>query len=85
MRAIFESFIETALNSNKEKFTNNNGTSIIKLVAVIGSFIMAELLLLFIGQFIWNNTLIKLIPSVQPLTSVWDLLLLSILFRLFSN
>lgn len=44
----------------------------------IGS-IMWFTIVLFFGKYLWNNVLIKLIPGIKPVTSVWEILGLSVL------
>jgi hypothetical protein len=46
------------------------------------SFILLVILLL-IGEYLWNNVLAKLVTVVKPVTSAWQILGLWILFSLF--
>ena len=53
---------------------------------VFGMDVIANLtalvILLFLGKFLWNNYLTKLVTVVNPVESVFDLLALSILLNL---
>ena len=49
------------------------------------SFIIVELILLVIGKFIWNKVVIFIIPGVNRINSIWQLLGLSILIKLLTN
>jgi len=50
-----------------------------EILGVFVGFILWFFLILFFGEYLWNNVLIKLIPGVKPVTSVWQILGLSIL------
>lgn len=54
-----------------------------EVLGVFIGFILWLFILLFFGQYLWNNVLIKLIPGIKPVTSVWQIvgivLLISIL------
>lgn len=51
---------------------------------VIGLFfiIISQILLLFFGKFLWNNYLVKTFKNVNSINTVWELLAISILFKL---
>ena len=40
---------------------------------------------LFLGRWLWNNILIKLIPGIKPITSIWQILGLSVLISLLTG
>ena len=72
------------LNSNgSEKFTDvvyyNSITDVI--VAII-MLVLWLLLLLLVGKYIFNNVLVKVIPAIKPICTVWELFLLTILFNI---
>lgn len=50
------------------------GSVIITLIAIV--------LLLLIGEFLWNNVLVKVTTIFKPVTSVWQILGLVILIKL---
>jgi hypothetical protein len=50
-----------------------------EILGVFVGFILWFFLILFFGEYLWNNVLVKLIPGVKPVTSVWQILGLSIL------
>lgn len=68
---------------NNENFTDkrekeNNFNLIIGLFFII----ISQVLLLFFGKFLWNNYFVKTFKNVNSINTVWDLLALSILFKL---
>ena len=53
---------------------------------VLGSLLMSFIslvILLLIGEYLWNNVLAKLVTVLKPVTSPWQILGLWILFSLF--
>ena len=51
------------------------------LGALVG-FVLYILIILFLGEYLWNNVLAKVVTVVKPIQSVWQLLGLMILFGL---
>lgn len=51
------------------------------LITVITAFIIL-VLILFAGQWLWNNVLVSLVPAVKPAKSVWQILGLAVLISL---
>lgn len=47
--------------------------------------IIWTLIVLFIGRWLWNTILIELIPGIKPITSIWQILGLSVLISLLSG
>ncbi len=77
---VLESFYSKMV-SNKEGF-NDRSYSWFPIMLALLTVIILQLIL---GQFLWNNYLIKLIPSIQPTRGIVDILALSFLFRLMFN
>ena len=76
-----ENFINACVN-NREGFDSERmRTSVIALV----SFVVVELLVLLLGQWLWNNSLTNLVTVVRPVSNMWHLLGVSLLFRLMFN
>ena len=72
----------SACVNNKEGFeTERMRTSVISIV----SFVVVELLVLLLGQWLWNSSLVNLVTIVRPVSSMWHLLGVSVLFRLMFN
>jgi len=71
---------------NNENFMDKNEKENIRndYSLVIGLFfiIISQILLLFFGKFLWNNYFVKTFKNVNSINTVWDLLALSILFKL---
>ena len=40
------------------------------------------LILSIFGQYLWNNILVRLIPAIQPVKNILDLVGISILFKI---
>ena len=51
------------------------------LVSLV-SYVIVLVLLLTLGEYLWNNVLVKLISVVKPVKSIWELLALQILLSL---
>ena len=52
---------------------------------LFGSFlanILALILLALLGEYLWNNVLAKVVTVVKPVTSIWQILGLYVLFSL---
>jgi hypothetical protein len=47
--------------------------------------IIWTLIVLFIGRWLWNTILIELIPGIKPITSIWQILGLSVLISLLTG
>lgn len=52
---------------------------------ILISFIIIELLVLCFGKWLWNNIAVQLIPVLKPAKTIWQILGISILFKLLSN
>ena len=50
-----------------------------EMLGLFIGFIIWLFIILFFGKYLWNNVLINLIPGIKPVTSVWEILGLSIL------
>jgi hypothetical protein len=44
--------------------------------------LLSIVLLLFLGEYLWNKVLVKLVTVVKPITSIWQLLGLYVLIAL---
>ena len=80
MRQILENLYSKILPV-KEDFGHKKETRS-NLVPLLLANLTALVILLFLGKFLWNNYLTKLVTVVNPVESVFDLLALSILLNL---
>ena len=48
-------------------------------IAALIAFIFFMILHLFITKWLWNNVLVKLVPSIKRATNMWQMLGLTIL------
>jgi len=76
-----ENFINACVNNREGFGSERMRSSVIALV----SFVIVELLVLLLGQWLWNSALVDLVTIVRPVTSMWRLLGVSVLFRLMFN
>ena len=69
--------------TGNENFTDmvyrNSVTDVI--VAII-MLVLWLLLLLLVGKYVFNTVLVKVLPVVKPVSSVWELFLLTVLFNI---
>lgn len=73
VQTVFSSMRE-ALNrnvSNSESFTNVTQVPLVVLLMVV---VAVELLLLFLGKFLYNNVLCKTVTALKPLPTIWHFL-----------
>ena len=52
---------------------------------ILGGLVMtiiSLIILMLIGEYLWNKVLVKLVSVVKPVTSMWQILGLYILFSL---
>ena len=61
------------------KLISGNSLKKSDLLELSISFIIWLLILLFFGKYLWNTVLIKLVPGIKQVTSMWQILGLSIL------
>lgn len=79
MFEIIKTGVTEFLNKDTEGFSvKNKNTTIITII----SFVILYILVLLFGQYLWNNILVTLVPAVKPVTSVFQLLGLTILLSL---
>lgn len=78
---LLESFYGKVVSQHEEGFSQKN-YSWIPIVLALITLIILQLLL---GKFLWNNYLIRLIPTIQPVRGIIDILAMSFLVRLMFN
>ena len=73
----------------KEGFSDtlnmNNQFNSVNKASALGSFIALIIwlaIILWFGEYLFNHVLVKVIPAIKPITSVWQLLGLSLLFNM---
>ena len=69
-------------DGKKENFGNEKTKTTLILVLALVTLIFLQL---FVGKYLWNNYLTKLVPAVQPAEGMIDILAVSLLFRLLFN
>lgn len=77
-----QKFVQSALSKNKETFGDKSTYDAISLLIALLIIVMLQL---FLGKYLWNNYLIKLVPSISPADGVIDILAISLLYRLLFN
>jgi uncharacterized membrane protein len=53
------------------------------LVASLLAFIIAILILSFVGKYLWNSSVAELFTFARPVTSVWQIISLMLLMAIF--
>lgn len=87
MRKIIETLIKYSLH-RPENFsggameTLGNNTKIIVSIATV---LIMQVILMFLGKWLWNNYLVKAITIVNPLESIWQIMAISVLLQLLSS
>lgn len=76
----------TSILSNNEFFENNNEDNLdnVKELSTIILFVSSFLLILFLffGKYLWNNILVKIIPSIKPVDTILQFIGLWILLQI---
>lgn len=73
---------------SKEHFNNIDGNGYNYGSQAFAAFIVLIiyiLIILFIGKFLWNDVLCKLVTIVKPAYTIWQILGIAILFWLFGG
>mgnify|MGYP001245012171 CR=1 FL=1 len=79
---VLEKFYSACLD-DKEHFGNNSRLR--QVLPLILSVLTVELLVLFLGKYLWNNYLVGAVTFVNPVTSVVQLFAITVLLRLLIN
>jgi len=75
-RAAVEGFTSTNQDPTKRK------DIYMELLAVLLAFVVALIILGFVGQLLWNNVIMDLFTFVKPVRSVWQIIGLAIFLSL---
>lgn len=75
-RAAVEGFTSTNQDPTKRK------DIYMELLAVLLAFVVALVILGFVGQLLWNNVIMDLFTFVKPVRSVWQIIGLAIFLSL---
>jgi hypothetical protein len=73
-RAAVEGFADTAPNAKREIYANS--------VSVLLAFVLAFVLLAFVGKLLWNNVVVDLFSFAKPARSFWQIIGLMIFINL---
>ncbi len=65
-RAAVEGFSDTAPNVKREVYADS--------VAVLLSFVLAFVILAFVGKLLWNNVVVDLFSFAKPARSFWQII-----------
>ena len=76
-----QQFVEGVLKK-KEHFGD---TPTVKNLSIVVALLIIVLLQLFVGKYLWNNYLTRLVPAINPAEGMVDILAISLLFRLLCN
>ena len=53
------------------------------VVASLLAFVIAILILSFVGKYLWNSSVAELFTFARPVTSVWQIIALMLLMSIF--
>jgi hypothetical protein len=73
-RAAVEGFADTAPNAKREVYANS--------VATLLAFVLAFVILAFVGKLLWNNVVVDLFSFAKPAKSFWQIIGLMIFISL---
>jgi hypothetical protein len=73
-RAAVEGFADTAPNVKREVYADS--------VAVLLAFIIAFVIVAFVGKLLWNNVVVDLFSFAKPARSFWQIIGLMIFINL---
>jgi hypothetical protein len=69
-----EGFADTAPNAKREVYANS--------IATILAFVIAFVILAFVGKLLWNNVIVDLFSFAKPAKSFWQIIGLMIFMGL---
>ena len=75
-----ETFYASILSDKKEGFGED--TSRPHWLPLLLAVLTVLVIQLLIGKFLWNGYLVRLVPAVQPVEGIIDILAISFLWRL---
>lgn len=73
-RAAVEAFADTAPNMKREVYADS--------VATLLAFVIAFVILAFVGKLLWNNVVVDLFSFAKPARSFWQIIGLMIFINL---
>ncbi len=73
-RSMVEGFADTAPNVKREVYADS--------VSVLLAFVLAFVLLAFVGKLLWNNVVVDLFSFAKPAKSFWQIIGLMIFINL---
>jgi hypothetical protein len=73
-RAAVEGFADTAPNVKREVYADT--------VATLLAFVIAFIIVAFVGKLLWNNVVVDLFSIVKPAKSFWQIVGLMIFINL---
>ena len=59
-----------------------NSVSSKELLGVFIGFMIWLVIVLFLGKWLWNNILTKLVSGIKPVNNIWEILGLAVLINL---
>jgi hypothetical protein len=80
--------IKSIVYAGVDAFTDMSGSdskrreAYMEIIATIVSFLIAVVIISFIGKWIWNNIILDLFTVVKPVKSIWQILGLMIFLAL---
>jgi hypothetical protein len=83
-----DKLLKPVVYASIDAFTDMSGSdskrreAYMEIIAAIVSFLIAVIIISFIGKWIWNNIVLDLFTIVKPVKSIWQILGLMIFLAL---
>jgi hypothetical protein len=74
--AVIDAFTDMSGSDSKRR------EAFMEIIASIMSFLIAVIIISFVGKWLWNNTILDLFTFVKPVRSIWQILGLMIFLAL---
>ena len=80
--------LKSVAYASVDAFTDMSGSdskrreAYLEIISTIVSFLIAVVIISFIGKWIWNNIILDLFTVVKPVKSIWQILGLMIFLAL---
>ena len=74
--AVIDAFTDMSGSDSKRR------EAFMEIIASIVSFLIAVIIISFVGKWLWNNTILDLFTFVKPVRSIWQILGLMIFLAL---
>jgi hypothetical protein len=81
LRETFSAVVNTVAADASSKLDTRS--SYVELTAALLAFVFSIVIIAFVGKWLWNGVVLDLISIAKPARSVWQIIGLAILMKLF--